>query len=363
MGYRQKGIVKRADLEGQIEDVEVMPITWDECVLIGRTKPLSEVFTPKGGGVKENQVLAVAAVDDSGNPVAWKYTDGGGSSSGGKDYRIAETPSGDYAKSYKLQFKGEDDEEWTDAPESFVINVPKDMVVESGSVKTCTEADMPVQGYEVGDKYIDLVIANKADAHIYINVKDLVSNTANGISYDNTESELEAENVQEAIDEIVETKANKTEILPTYTLAEYEEIKDTIPVGTKFIITDDEGGDDPTPGGGGTAINSYIFRNAGDSYTISVKDKILVYGNDYVHINVCSIMYTFSSTVYLTGRGCVTGRGHIVREDNIYFLMYRKDSELFDLSQYFSIDIDIDKNEITLTRTKNEPTTEFIINI
>ena len=85
MGFRQKGIVKRADLEGQIEDVEVMPITWDECVLIGRTKPLSEVFTPKGGGVKENQVLAVAAVDDSGNPVAWKYTDGGGSSSGGKD--------------------------------------------------------------------------------------------------------------------------------------------------------------------------------------------------------------------------------------------------------------------------------------
>ena len=212
MGYRQKGIVKRADLEGQIEDIEVMPITWDECVLIGRTKPLSEVFTPKGGGVKENQVLAVAAVDDKGNPVAWKYTDGGGSSSGGKDYRIAETPSGDYAKSYKLQFKGEEDEEWTDAPESFVINVPKDMVVESGSIKICTEADTPVSGYEVGDKYIDLVIANSDDEHIYILVSDLVNNAADGISYDNTESELEAENVQEAIDEIVETKADKTEI-------------------------------------------------------------------------------------------------------------------------------------------------------
>lgn len=204
MGYRQKGIVKRADLEGQIEDIEVMPITWDECVLIGRTKPLSEVFTPKGGGVKENQVLAVAAVDDNGNPVAWKYTDGGGSSSGGKDYRIAETPSGDYAKSYKLQFKGEDDEEWTDASESFVINVPKDMVVESGSVKTCTEADTPVSGYEVGDKYIDLVIANSDDEHIYILVSDLVNNAADGISYDNTESELKSTNVQEAIDEVNE---------------------------------------------------------------------------------------------------------------------------------------------------------------
>lgn len=54
------------------------------------------------------------------------------------------------------------------------INIPKDMVVESGTVETCTVADVPVQGYQVGDKYIDLVIANKSDSHLYILVSDLI---------------------------------------------------------------------------------------------------------------------------------------------------------------------------------------------
>ena len=48
------------------------------------------------------------------------------------------------------------------------IDIPKDMVVQSGTVETCTVADVPVEGYKVGDKYIDLVIANKTDSHLYI---------------------------------------------------------------------------------------------------------------------------------------------------------------------------------------------------
>ena len=54
------------------------------------------------------------------------------------------------------------------------INIPKDMVVESGEVKTVTEANVPYQGAVVGDKYIDLTIANASSSHIYIPVKDLV---------------------------------------------------------------------------------------------------------------------------------------------------------------------------------------------
>lgn len=54
------------------------------------------------------------------------------------------------------------------------INIPKDMVVSSGTVETCAEADVPVAGYVVGDKYIDLVLANAASSHIYIKVSDLV---------------------------------------------------------------------------------------------------------------------------------------------------------------------------------------------
>ena len=58
------------------------------------------------------------------------------------------------------------------------IDIPKDYLVKSGTVKTVTIADDPVNGYEVGDKYIDFVINTKdssgTDEHIYINVKDLI---------------------------------------------------------------------------------------------------------------------------------------------------------------------------------------------
>lgn len=63
------------------------------------------------------------------------------------------------------------------------INIPKDMVVESGEVKTVTTANVPYQGAVVGDKYIDLTIANSSSQHIYIPVKDLVDvyTAGNGI--------------------------------------------------------------------------------------------------------------------------------------------------------------------------------------
>lgn len=54
------------------------------------------------------------------------------------------------------------------------INIPKDMVVQSGTVETCSRDDDPVSGYVVGDKYIDLVLANASSSHIYIKVSDLV---------------------------------------------------------------------------------------------------------------------------------------------------------------------------------------------
>lgn len=58
------------------------------------------------------------------------------------------------------------------------INIPKDYLVKSASMKTCSAANNPVQGYAVGDKYLDFVINTKddtgTDEHIYINVKDLV---------------------------------------------------------------------------------------------------------------------------------------------------------------------------------------------
>lgn len=58
------------------------------------------------------------------------------------------------------------------------INIPKDFLVKSGSVKTVSTANNPISGYKVGDKYIDLVInvqeGTSTDSHIYILVSDLI---------------------------------------------------------------------------------------------------------------------------------------------------------------------------------------------
>lgn len=53
------------------------------------------------------------------------------------------------------------------------IDVPKDLVVQSGTVEEVTTADVPYAGAVVGDKYIKLVIANQTEP-IYIPAKDLV---------------------------------------------------------------------------------------------------------------------------------------------------------------------------------------------
>ena len=60
------------------------------------------------------------------------------------------------------------------------IDIPKDFLVKSGSVKAATEANKPYTGANVGDKYIELIINSKdsttstGDTALYIPVKDLV---------------------------------------------------------------------------------------------------------------------------------------------------------------------------------------------
>lgn len=71
------------------------------------------------------------------------------------------------------------------------INIPKDYLVKSCSVKTCTEPDVPVEGYKVGDKYIDFVVntteGTGTESHIYLLVSELVDvytgkTVTNGVS-------------------------------------------------------------------------------------------------------------------------------------------------------------------------------------
>lgn len=54
------------------------------------------------------------------------------------------------------------------------INIPKDMVIESGELKYVETPDVPYEGAQVGDPYIDFVIANSGNQHLYVPVKDLV---------------------------------------------------------------------------------------------------------------------------------------------------------------------------------------------
>ena len=81
-----------------------------------------------------------------------------------------------YAASYQLQDKSGN-------AMGVTIDIPKDMVVSAGEVKTVEIAEQPYAGAVVGDKYIDLTIANATSSHIYIPVKDLVDvyTAGNGI--------------------------------------------------------------------------------------------------------------------------------------------------------------------------------------
>lgn len=100
------------------------------------------------------------------------------------------------------------------------INIPKDMVVQSGSVKTCETADKPVSGYKVGDKYIDLVLANVENSHVYILVSDLVDNytagTAITISGKTIGVNLETLKQTFALKADVDKKATKSTTLSGY---------------------------------------------------------------------------------------------------------------------------------------------------
>ena len=54
------------------------------------------------------------------------------------------------------------------------INIPKDLVLQSGSVKVVTEADQPYAGAAVGDTYIDLQLNDPDSSHIYIPTKGMI---------------------------------------------------------------------------------------------------------------------------------------------------------------------------------------------
>lgn len=94
-----------------------------------------------------------------------------------------ETPEAGYSATYKLKrTEGGNATYVGDA-----INIPKDAVLNGGTYEIVETADTSYAGAEVGDPYVDLVIANAKESHIYIPMKGLVDTVkaSHGIKVEN----------------------------------------------------------------------------------------------------------------------------------------------------------------------------------
>lgn len=95
---------------------------------------------------------------------------------GGTVYSISKkaTANDGYAATYQLTADG--------VPTGTDIDIPKDMVVSAGEVKTVITADSPYEGAVVGDKYIELTLANSNGDKLYIPASSLVEYVTSGSS-------------------------------------------------------------------------------------------------------------------------------------------------------------------------------------
>ena len=153
-----------ADKKVQIKDLSgnnIFPKTKGEIVINNAGGTLGDVEA----GAQVNKIETIKV-----NGITQTISDKSVSISipSGASYELVKqnTPDTGYSSTYYLSRDG--------VRAGDKINIAKDMVVESGTVKTCTIANSPVDGYEVGDKYIDLVLANSDSSHIYILVSDLI---------------------------------------------------------------------------------------------------------------------------------------------------------------------------------------------
>lgn len=167
--YEEASAFEEAGAAATVKGEVVNTITGDAAIGVTGTttaKTLELKLSAEEGNVLEKKTDGLFATV----PAAVVY-----------DIKKLETATAGMAASYQLTKDG--------VVTGAVIDIPKDMVVQSGSVKEVTTADQPVTGYQVGDKYIDLVLANAIDSHIYVLVSDLVDNytPGNGISVNNRE--------------------------------------------------------------------------------------------------------------------------------------------------------------------------------
>lgn len=88
-----------------------------------------------------------------------------------------ETANDGYAASYRLKKAIGDDVSYVGDP----IDIAKNMVLQSATLETVTEADVPYVGAVVGDPYIKMVFNNAEASNLYIPVKGLVDKFEAGV--------------------------------------------------------------------------------------------------------------------------------------------------------------------------------------
>ncbi len=141
-----------------------------------------------GAGEDGNTTIGVQVSKENGNALELKE-DGlfvsPAAVSGAVEFAIEkqETAEDGFAETYKLKrTEGENVTYVGDA-----INIPKDAVLSGGTYEIVETADTPYAGAEVGDPYVDLVVANAEESHIYIPLKGLVDTVkaGNGIKVEN----------------------------------------------------------------------------------------------------------------------------------------------------------------------------------
>lgn len=86
------------------------------------------------------------------------------------------TPNAGFEKTYKMKrIEGENVTYVGDD-----INIPTNAVLSGGTFKIVETAGVPYEGAEVGDPYVDLIIADAESSHIYIPMKGLVNTVSAG---------------------------------------------------------------------------------------------------------------------------------------------------------------------------------------
>lgn len=110
------------------------------------------------------------------------------SANGQLEYLIkADTDAINYQAIYRLYKK---ENGVTSAVEDSVINIPYDYVIKNVTIETCNTLNTPVNGYQIGDKYLNFVINTKnndvTDEHLYVNLQELVSAYTAGAGIDIT---------------------------------------------------------------------------------------------------------------------------------------------------------------------------------